>query len=63
MLEELEELSRGRLRPRVVDVDGDPELVRRHGLRVPVLELAGEELCHGRLDPRAVARLDALLHP
>ena len=39
----------------VHDIDDDPELLRRYGSRVPVL-LAGEvELCHHRLDPRAVS--------
>jgi hypothetical protein len=35
-----------------VNVDADPELAERYGLRVPVLtDAAGKELCHGRLDP------------
>jgi hypothetical protein len=35
-----------------VNVDADPALVERYGLRVPVLaDTAGKELCHGRLDP------------
>jgi hypothetical protein len=35
-----------------VNVDADPELIQRYGLRVPVLaDGAGKELCHGRLDP------------
>ena len=34
-----------------VNVDADPALVERYGLRVPVLtDLAGRELCYGRLD-------------
>ena len=33
-------------------VAGAPALVERFGLRVPVLtDAAGNELCHGRLDP------------
>jgi len=40
------------------EIDGDPELMQRHRLRVPVL-LGGEtELCHGRLD---MARVNAWL--
>src|SRR5262244_1492367 len=40
---------------REVDVDGDPNLDARWGERVPVL-LGGErELCHYRLDARALA--------
>lgn len=33
-----------------VDVDGDPELARRYGTRVPVLEHEGAEICHHFLD-------------
>ena len=33
-----------------VDVDGDPQLVRRYGLKVPVLLLEGSPVCSGRLD-------------
>jgi hypothetical protein len=36
----------------IFNVDADPELVRRYGLRVPVLtDPQGRELCNGRLDP------------
>jgi predicted thioredoxin/glutaredoxin len=42
----------------VVDVDSDPELVRRFGWHVPVLRLGGEVLCAHRLDAE---RLDAAL--
>lgn len=41
-----------------VDVDSDPELVRRFGWHVPVLRADGEVLCAHRLDP---TRLDAAL--
>ncbi|MCZ6560927.1 MAG: glutaredoxin family protein [Gammaproteobacteria bacterium] len=34
----------------VVDIGGDPELMRRFGLRIPVLLCQGEILCEGRLD-------------
>ena len=35
-----------------VNVDADPLLIERYGLRVPVLtDMRGRELCHGRLDP------------
>jgi glutaredoxin len=37
-----------------VHVESDPELFRRHRLRVPVLERDGLEVAHGRLDARAV---------
>ena len=36
---------------RIVDVDTDPELALRYGLRVPVLEVDGRRVCEGVLDP------------
>ena len=41
----------------VVDVDGDPELVRRYGLNVPVLLLDGTVVCKHRLDAEELIRL------
>ncbi len=38
----------------VVDVDGDPGLAVRYGLRVPVLEVGGKVACEGRYDPAQV---------
>jgi hypothetical protein len=40
----------------VVDVDRDPGLAARYGLRVPVLEVAGEVACEGRYDAPRVRR-------
>jgi glutaredoxin len=34
----------------VRDVDADPRAAARYGHKVPVLLLAGELVCHGRLD-------------
>ncbi len=39
------------------DVDDDPALRRRFGLKVPVLTCEGSVVCHGRLDRDAVLRL------
>jgi hypothetical protein len=61
MHEELGELLRGRATVLIVDVDDDPGLRERHGLRVPVLEFAGRELCPGRLDQVAVRLIEAAL--
>jgi thioredoxin reductase (NADPH) len=36
---------------RIVDVDTDPELALRYGLRVPVFEVDGRLVCEGVLDP------------
>jgi len=38
----------------VADVDRDPALRERYGHKIPVLLLAGELVCHGRLDPAEV---------
>jgi glutaredoxin-like protein DUF836 len=40
----------------VLDVDADPKMRARYGHKVPVLLLAGELVCHGRLDPGEVRR-------
>jgi predicted thioredoxin/glutaredoxin len=59
MLAELQELGRSVPLPaiRVVDVDSDPELARRHGLHVPVLLLDGQVVCRHRLDGDELRRL------
>lgn len=38
----------------VVDVDGDPELVRKYGHRVPVVLADGDFVCDYRLDRERV---------
>ena len=38
----------------VIDVDTSAELARLHGPRVPVLLVDGREVCHFRLDQRAL---------
>ena len=40
-----------------VDVDADPVLVQRFGLKVPVLLLDGVPVCHFRLDCAELLRL------
>lgn len=59
MLAELERLRATRPLPplRLVDVDSDPELVRRYGLHVPVLLLDGIEVSRHRLDEVELLRL------
>jgi hypothetical protein len=55
MLEELAALPAARGIPvQVTDVDHDPALRERYGHKIPVLMLAGELVCHGRLDPDEV---------
>ncbi len=41
----------------IVDVDGDPELLRRYGLNVPVLLLDGTVVCKHHLDAEELIRL------
>jgi predicted thioredoxin/glutaredoxin len=59
MLAELGTLGRTIALPPVdvVDVDGDPDLVRRYGLHVPVLLLDGTVVCRHRLDAAELCRL------
>jgi hypothetical protein len=59
MVAELEALGRKIPLPpiAVVDVDTDPELVRRYGLNVPVLLFDGTVVCKHRLDVDELQRL------
>lgn len=46
----------------MIDIDSDPVLQHRYGARIPVLQLANEELCEIRLDKDKVrARLDTYI--
>lgn len=54
LLAELDRLGlASRYRLREVDVDGDRALKKRHGLRLPVLEVEGEECWAGPVEPAA----------
>jgi glutaredoxin len=58
MLDELAVLLAERsLRVEVVDVDSDPALARRYGMRIPVLCADGEFVCAYRLDVDRLRRL------
>ena len=59
MIAQLAALGRREVLPpiEVVDVDGDPELQRRHGLHVPVLLLDGTVVCRQRLDAPELLRI------
>jgi len=59
MLRALAELELARVIPAVtiVDVDSDPELARRYGLKVPVLLLDGGVICHYTLNSNELLRL------
>jgi glutaredoxin len=55
MLEELAAFPAAQgIAVQVTDVDRDPALRERYGHKVPVLMLAGDLVCHGRLDPDEV---------
>jgi hypothetical protein len=59
MLHGLAELERDQALPpiTIVDVDSDPELVRRFGVKVPVLLLDGSVICHYTLNSQELLRL------
>jgi hypothetical protein len=58
MIAELESMIGGRSATlRIVDLDQRPDLVASHGLRIPVLEADGEEVCSGHLIPDRITRL------
>jgi hypothetical protein len=59
MVAELEALGRRVPLPpfALLDVDSDPELLRRYGLNVPVLLLDGTVVCKHRLDAEELQRL------
>jgi hypothetical protein len=61
MVRALAELERAQSVPPVsiVDVDSEPELARRFGLKVPVLLLDGSVICHYTLNSHELLRLVA----
>jgi hypothetical protein len=62
MLNELADLERTQGLPpvTVIDVDSDAELVRKYGLKVPVLLLDGSVICHYTLNSKELLRLVGL---
>jgi hypothetical protein len=62
MLTELAALPAARGIPiDVIDVDLEPATRARYGHKIPVLLLAGELVCHGRLDPDEVDKTVSFL--
>lgn len=59
MLAELQQYGAAHPIPEVelVDVDSDPVLQRRFGLKIPVLLLSGAVVCQQRFDPDELTRL------
>jgi hypothetical protein len=58
MLEELQTLGLQRPLPPIqqLDVDSDPQLQRRYGLKIPVLLIEQVPICSVRLDREALLR-------
>lgn len=54
MLEELADVLGPQAAVQVVDIDGEPELERKYGTRIPVLLADGEFVCAYRLDRERV---------
>jgi hypothetical protein len=54
LLEDVEPILRGRASLEVRDVDTRQDWLERYGLRVPVLMLDGDEICHFQLDRDAL---------
>ncbi|MEX2496972.1 MAG: glutaredoxin family protein [Woeseia sp.] len=56
LIEELMPLLRARGCVQVHDIDRDPELEKKYGQRIPVVEHRGRLLCEFKLDPAAIER-------
>jgi len=54
LAEQLEPILDGRAQIRVVNIDGDLELKKQYGLRIPILATEGRELSGYPLDSQAV---------
>jgi hypothetical protein len=62
MLRELQAIPEARAYPvDVVDIDAEAAARERYGHKIPVLMLAGELVCHGRLDAEEVHKALAVL--
>ena len=61
LIDELLPLIRGRLELEVLDIESRPEWKLQYGVRIPVVEYAGETVCEHHLDTAAIrAILQAL---
>jgi hypothetical protein len=62
MLRELQAIPEARsVAVDIVDIDAEPAARKRFGHKIPVLMLAGELVCHGRLDVEEVHKALAVL--
>lgn len=53
--EQVAEEARWRVKVRHIDIDQDDDLIRRYGLRIPVIVVDGREIAEGEL-PEGVLR-------
>jgi predicted thioredoxin/glutaredoxin len=56
LLDELRPLLAADARIEVVDISEDPDLMRRYGLRIPILSSGGEEITGYPLNPERIRR-------
>jgi Glutaredoxin-like domain (DUF836) len=54
LIDELLPLIRGRLDLEVIDIETRPELTIKYGIRIPVVEYAGQTVCQYHLDAAAI---------
>ena len=54
LIDELLPLIRGRLDLEVLNIDTRPEWTEKYGIRIPVVEYAGQTLCQFHLDAAAI---------
>ncbi len=56
LIEELLPLVRDLAKVKVTNIDDDKALAEAYGLRVPVVEIDGREVCHFHLDRDAILK-------
>ncbi|MDX1659415.1 MAG: glutaredoxin family protein [Nitriliruptorales bacterium] len=54
--EELVDDEAGRADVRLIDIDENDELVKRYGVRVPVIVVDGREVAEGQVEPGEIRR-------
>jgi len=57
LIDELLPLIRGRLDLEVIDIESQPELTIKYGIRIPVVEYEGHTVCQYHLDAAAIGTI------
>ena len=57
LIDELLPLIRGRLDLEVIDIESQPELTIKYGIRIPVVEYEGHIVCKYHLDAAAIGTI------